>query len=162
MKVSQKERKQGNSNLSLGRKRQHTHPRPISDWLAEVDVAASMGEPDHSGFMFVRRAHHMEVANSWFRNCPRIHERLKRLSSSGRSTLTGRQIMYQIFSCFNINKTQGHTLNLNELCKCRVVPRQLSEVVSGLGRKRHWPLVMILMKVSSRNCAGGKCDSPHS
>ena len=29
--------------------------------------------------------------------------------------LTSKQIMFRIFSFFNINKTQGHTMNLNEL-----------------------------------------------
>ena len=32
-----------------------THPRSISDWLAGIGEAASMGEVDHSGFVFDER-----------------------------------------------------------------------------------------------------------
>ena len=35
-----------------------THPRLTSEWSGEIDVAATMGELDHSGFMFDK--HQME------------------------------------------------------------------------------------------------------
>ena len=101
-----------------------THPRSISDWSGEIDVAATVRELDHSRFVFDKHQMEFEIFDP--KNATRIMKitqaEFKRKIDSLEETqyknecprFTGRQIMFQTFSFFNITKTQGHTMNLND------------------------------------------------
>ena len=41
-----------------------TRPRYISEWLTEIDLSASLGELDHSGFVFDRNQMDFETLDS--------------------------------------------------------------------------------------------------
>ena len=91
--------------------------------LAEIDLAASIGELDLAGRVIDK--HHMEfqtlnseIAKGIMNILPVELQRkikfLRRLNNKCPMP-TGRQFVYQIFSFFNIHKNQVHTMNLNDL-----------------------------------------------
>ena len=95
------------------------------DWFAELDVAARMEELDNSGFLLDK--HHCSL-KLWVRRLllgimkiflakfkRKIHVLDEPQSKNKFPMLTVRQILFQIFSFFNTNKTQGHTMNLSDL-----------------------------------------------
>ena len=49
-----------------------THPRLVSDWLADIDMATGIEDLDHSGFIFDK--HQMEIQSPRFQDCQRKHE----------------------------------------------------------------------------------------
>ena len=96
------------------------------DWFAELDVPARMEEPDPSRFVFDKHQP-SEIETQDSKIAPRImkiilaefkrkiHVLEETQSKNKFPMLTVRQIMFQIFSFFNTNKTQGHTMNLSDL-----------------------------------------------
>ena len=76
--------------------------------------------------------------------------------------LTGRQILYQIFSFFNIDETQGHILNMNDLLNVELYNDTLKMFDLA------WEETLLPMGndlddgVSSRMCTKGKWESLHS
>ena len=89
----------------------------------KIEVAASTGELDHSGFVFDK--HQMEFENLYFAKglMTVILADFKRMIDFFEESqyknncplLTGRQIMFQIFSFFDIHKTWEHTMNFSDL-----------------------------------------------
>ena len=117
-----------------------------------MDLAASTVELDSSGFVFDK--HQIALENLDSKNSKGIMklvptELKRRINFLGR---TGRQIMFQMLSFFfNSNRTQGHTLNLNDIAPCRVVQRQPQDVQSDSERNIVSLLVRIRMKVYLEN-----------
>ena len=64
--------------------------------------------------------------------------------------------MYQIFSFFNINKTQEHTMNLNDLLNVELYNDNLKMFNLAWEVALHWLLVMILVKMFLRTCMSDK------
>ena len=67
------------------------HPRIVSDWLAEIEVAASMAELDHSGFVF-------KIARGSMKNVPAELKRKVNFLEETQCTCpmpAGRQMVYQ-------------------------------------------------------------------
>ena len=101
-----------------------TCPRFICDWLAEIDVAACVEDLDSRGIVFDKHQMDFETLDS---KIPKgimkvLPVDLKRkINFLGETTkrcplVTGRQIMFPMFSLFNINsQTQGHSMNLSGL-----------------------------------------------
>ena len=97
-----------------------THPRLISDWSAEIDLAIRIEVLDHLGFIFDKHQIEFEtldsqIARGIMKTLPAKFWRKINFSEetqfkNGRSMLTGRQIMFQIFSFINIKKTPGISL----------------------------------------------------
>ena len=107
-----------------------THPQLVIDWLTEIEIATKKGDLDYSGFVFNKRQIEFETPDSQIANgiMKIIPTELKRKINFLEETqdkekhqmMTGRQIMFQIFSFFSINKTQGRTMNLNVLLNVEV------------------------------------------
>ena len=110
-----------------------THPRLISDWWAEIDVAASMGELDNSGFVFDKE---FETLGSRITKgiMKIILAQFKRKTNYLKDTqytnkcpiLTGRQIIFQILSFFNNFETQEHAMNLNDMLNVELYNQNLN------------------------------------
>ena len=83
-----------------------THPRLVSEWFADVDLASSMGVLDYSGFVFDKHQLEFETLQrlpkeSWRLFRPKSRERSfswRRLNTNTNSPMvTGRQSMFQVF-----------------------------------------------------------------
>ena len=92
-----------------------THPRLVSEWFAEIDLASSMGVLDYSGFVFDKHQFEFETLQrlpkeSWRLFRPNLRERSiswRRLNTNTNSPMvTGRQSMFQVFLFFNISEVQ--------------------------------------------------------
>ena len=89
-------------------------------WLLEIVLAASIGDLDHSGFVFDRHQLDFEtlaskIAKGVMKIIPADFKRKTNFLDETQyknkcPMLTGRQIMYHIFSFFNIKKTQGYIM----------------------------------------------------
>ena len=136
-----------------------THSRFITDWLREIDVAASMGEWDHSGFVVRRTPNGVweildsEIAKGIMRIIPTGFKRnMERLSTKASVQCLQGMIC--------INKTQGHTVNVNAWLNVELHNDNLKMFYQAW-RRTLLALVMIWMKVSSRICTKGKWESRH-
>ena len=100
------------------------YPRPISDWLPEICVAGRTEELDHSGFVFDKDQMEFETLDSKIAQgilkiaVAEFNRRINFLEETQYKNkipmLTGRQIMYQIFSYFNIKKKSQEPINLSD------------------------------------------------
>ena len=70
-----------------------THPRLVSDWLAEIDMATGIEDLDHSGFIFDK--HQMEIQSPRFQDCQRNHEDCSRRAQEKDQFLGGDSIQEQ-------------------------------------------------------------------
>ena len=101
-----------------------THPRSISEWFAEIDLAAGMEDLDHSGYTLDEHQIDFEtldskVAKGIMKIIPGEFQRKinfleETQYKNKRPILTDRQSMFQVFF-FIVNKTQEHTMNLSDL-----------------------------------------------
>ena len=101
-----------------------SHPRLVSDCLADIDLATSKDDLDHSGFVFDKHNQEFETLDSKIAKgimeiipvdfMRKINFLDGKQYLSQRAMLTARQIVDQILSFFRINQTQGHTMNLND------------------------------------------------
>ena len=102
-----------------------THPRLTSEWSGEVDIAGSLRDLDHSWFVFDKKAVKFEtldsdIAKGIMKIIPAGFERMINFLEGTQYknkllVVTGWQIMHYILSFFNMNKTQGRTMNLSVL-----------------------------------------------
>ena len=94
-------------------------PNLVGQWLAEIDVATSKDDLDHSGFALDSNQTEFETLDSAIVNgIVKIipHGFMRRIDlldekqyKDKRTMLIGRHIMFQIFSFFDINKnTEAH------------------------------------------------------
>ena len=102
------------------------HPKFVGEWLAEIDYVTCVDDLDRSGFAFdtdrmefkpldskiVKRMVKPFLANSLRRKIDLFDERQY---DEKRKVLTGRQIMYQVFSVSDINQTHGRAMHLADL-----------------------------------------------
>ena len=118
------------------------------DWFAELDVAARMEEPDTPGFAPDKHQPSeietlgskiapgiMKIILAGFKR--KVHVLEETQSMNKFPMLTGKDIMFQTFSFFNTNKTQGHTMNLSDFAYRRAEQRQHQHVESRSGKKHY-------------------------
>ena len=109
-----------------------THPRLISEWLAEFDLASLVGELDRTGFTVDKRK--FETLDS------KIAERIVEISPADSKrkirldTKTNVQCLRAGNLRFNNNETQEHTMNLSDLLIVAFLERQSQDFQSGMGR----------------------------
>ena len=107
-----------------------SHPELASDRFAEIDLVTCMDDLYHSGSVYAKHRMELETLNSkiakgimntipaefkrkinsWRKNCCKFSVRCSQEDKT----------VYQIFSFFRINKTHGHTMNLNNLLNVEV------------------------------------------
>ena len=125
------------------------HPKLVSDWLAGIDVATRMEDLELSGVVF--DGHQMELGTLDLKMATGILKiilaKFKRKldvleetqHKNKRPTLTSRHIMYQIFSFFDINMTQGRTMRLTYLLNIQLHNDNLKTLSNRLGKKHYNP-----------------------
>ena len=136
-----------------------TRPKLVGEWLAENDYATSLDDLEPSGFASDDNQRECEtlvskIVKGIAKIIPKelgrkIDLLVEKYYTEKRTVLTGRQIMYQIFSPFDINKTQE---GAEQTCSTLDNTTTTSSSSIKLGKRCCDPWTKWLMKRCSNIC----------
>ena len=149
-----------------------SHPTLVSKRLAGIDVATRIEDLDFSRVVF--DGHHMELETldlkdsqrNFGDNSSRVQRKIDVLEETHHKnkqpTLTSRQIMYQIFSFFDSNMTQGRTMDLTDLLDIELHNDNLKALSNRPGKTHYNPWTRRSLKKCAKTYPRDSSKSLHS